>query len=116
MFDILGKKKSRCDTETLSIDRVLNKEYFYGKIMLINNPKQPLHARDSFENKIFWKITIKKELTLIFLSNPVPFNRQDYEKQKEPQNSDQSFFRLQKKSKKIPILVMYYLIKLDDVL
>ena len=41
------------DTETLSIDRVLNEEYFYGNIMLINNPKQPLHARDSFENKIF---------------------------------------------------------------
>ena len=60
MFDILGKKKGMYDTETLSIDRVLNEEYFYGNIMLINNPKQPLHARDSFENKIFWKRTIKK--------------------------------------------------------
>ena len=57
----------------LSIDRLLNKEHFYGKIMrwknpaenvhqkldpdsfliLVNNPTQPLHARNSFENKIF---------------------------------------------------------------
>ena len=40
------------------------------------NPEQPLHARNCFENKIF------RKLTLLFLSNPVPFNGQDYEKQK----------------------------------
>ena len=53
--------------EILSIDRVLNMEHFYQKIkqkmhqmlvpypflILINNPKQPLHARNSIENKIF---------------------------------------------------------------
>ena len=29
-------------------------------LILLNNPKQPLHARNSFENKIFWKRIIKK--------------------------------------------------------
>ena len=28
------EEEKRCSTETLSIDRVLNKEHFYGKIML----------------------------------------------------------------------------------
>ena len=31
-----------------------------------------------------------------FLSNPVPFNGQGYEKQKGPGASDQSLFKLQK--------------------
>ena len=71
----LGKKK-RCDIETLSIDRVLNKEHFYGKyaehmhhklvpdplLILVNNPKQSLHAINFFENKIFWKRILKKSL------------------------------------------------------
>ena len=30
--------------------------------ILVNNPKQPLYARISFENKIFWKRMIKKFL------------------------------------------------------
>ena len=29
-------------------------------LILVNNPKQPLHARNYFENKIFWKKIIKK--------------------------------------------------------
>ena len=36
-------------------------------IILVNNPKQPLHARNSFGNKILWKRIIKnseKNLTL----------------------------------------------------
>ena len=35
--------------------------------ILVNNPKQPFNARDSFKNKIFWKGIIKnllKKLTL----------------------------------------------------
>ena len=55
-------------TLTLSTDSVLNKEHFYGKndtenvlqklvpkpfLIYVNNPKQPLHARNSFKNKIF---------------------------------------------------------------
>ena len=29
-------------------------------IILVNNPKQPLHARNYFKSKIFWKGIIKK--------------------------------------------------------
>ena len=43
------EKKKRYDIETLSIDRVLNKERFYGKIM------QKICTK-----KIFWKRIIKK--------------------------------------------------------
>ena len=57
-----------------------------------------------------------KKLTLFFLSNPVPFNGQSYQKQKGPGTSDQSLFRLQNKFRKIPLLVMYYLTKFDDVI
>ena len=28
-------------------------------LTLVNNPKKPLHARNSFKNKIFWKKIIK---------------------------------------------------------
>ena len=59
---------------------------------------------------------IFKKLTLIFLSNPLPFNGQNYQKQKGPGTSDQSLFRLQNKFRKIPLLVIYYLAKFDHVL
>ena len=36
------EKEKRHDTEPLSIDRVLNKEHFYGKIMRKFAPKAPL--------------------------------------------------------------------------
>ena len=57
-----------------------------------------------------------KKVTLFFLLNPVPFNRQNYQKQKGPGTSDQSLFRLQDKFRKIPLLAMYYLTKFDDVI
>ena len=38
-----------------------------------------------------------KNLILFFLSNPVPFNGQNYQKQKELETSDQSLFRLRTK-------------------
>ena len=61
------KKEKRYDIETLSIGRVLNKEHLFKNyaenmhqkvvpdpfFILVNNPKQPLHARNSFKNKIF---------------------------------------------------------------
>ena len=56
-----------------------------------------------------------KKLTF-FLSNPVPFNRQSYQKQKESGTSDQLLFRLRNKFGNIPLLVMYYLTKFDDVM
>ena len=63
------------DIETLSIDRELNKEHFLWKnhaenmhqklapdpfLILLNNPKQPLDAGNSFKNKVFRKRIIKK--------------------------------------------------------
>ena len=59
-------------------------------LILVNNLKQPLHARNSFKNKIIGKRIIK---------NP-------YEKQKGIRTRDQSFFRLQNNLWKIPLLVM----------
>ena len=55
-----------------------------------------------------------KKVNFIFLSNPVPFNGQSYQKQKGPETSDQSLFRLQNKFRKIPLLVINYLTKFDD--
>ena len=52
----------------------------------------------------------------IFLLNPLPFNRQNYQKQKGTGTSDQQLFRLQNKFRKIPLLVVYYLTKFDDVI
>ena len=57
-----------------------------------------------------------KRVTLVFLLNPVPFNRQNNQKQKGPGTSDQSLFRLWNKLRKTPLLVMYYLTKFDDVI
>ena len=57
-----------------------------------------------------------KKLTLFFLSNPVPFNGQSYQKLKGPGTSDQPLFRLQNKFTKISLLVIYYLTKFDGVI
>ena len=57
-----------------------------------------------------------KKFTLFFLSNPVPFNRQSYQKQNRPGTNDQLLFRLQNKFRKIPLLVISYLSKFDDVI
>ena len=57
-----------------------------------------------------------KKGNLIFFSNPVPFNRQNYKKQKGPGTSDRSLFRLQNKFRNISLLVTYYLTKLDDII
>ena len=57
-----------------------------------------------------------KKLTLYFLLNPVPFNGQSYQKEKGPGTTDQSLFSLQNKLGKIPLLVIYYLTKFDDMI
>ena len=65
------ENEKRYDIETLSIDRELNKQHFYGKVMQkmctktssprpIFNPEQPFYLRNYFKNKIFWKRVIKK--------------------------------------------------------
>ena len=57
-----------------------------------------------------------KKLTLFFLSNPVPFNGQSYQKQKRPGTSDRLLLSSQNKFRKIPLLVIYYLTKFDDII
>ena len=57
-----------------------------------------------------------KKLTLLFLSNPVPFNEQSYKKQRGPGTSDQSLFRLQNKFRKIVLLAIYYVDKFEDII
>ena len=54
-----------------------------------------------------------QKLTLFLLSDPVPFNGQNYQKQKGPGTRDQLLFRLQIKFTKISFLVMYYLTKFE---
>ena len=57
-----------------------------------------------------------KKSTLFFLPNPVPFNGPSYQKQKGPGTSAQLLFRLRNKFRKIPLLVISYLTKFDDVI
>ena len=52
-----------------------------------------------------------KKIILFFLSNPVPFNGQSYQKQRGSGTSHQSLFRSQNKYRAIPLFVMYYLNK-----
>ena len=56
-----------------------------------------------------------KKSTLFFLSNPVFFNGQNYQKQKRSGTSDQSLFRLRNKFKNIPLFFIHYLTKFDDI-
>ena len=86
-------------------------------IILVINLKQPLHAQNYF--KSYFERGLSESLkkgNFIFFSNPVSFNRQNYQKQKEPGTSDQSLFRLPNKFRKISLLVMYYLTKFDDAI
>ena len=57
-----------------------------------------------------------KQVNYIFSFEPSPFNGQSYQKQKRPGTSNQSLFRLQNKFRKIPLLVIYYLTKFDDII
>ena len=54
------------------------------------------------------------KVTSFLLSNPVFFNRQNYQKQKGAGTSDKLLLRLRNKLRKIPLLVMYYPTKFDD--
>ena len=57
-----------------------------------------------------------KKSNFIFFLNRIPFNGQDYEKQKESGTFDQSLLRLRNKFTEIPLLVTYYLTKFDDII
>ena len=83
-------------------------------LILVNNQKQLLHPKNSFENMIFWKGF--KKLTLFFRLNPVLFTGQNHQKRKGPGTSDQLLSTFWNKFRKILLLVMYYLTKFDDVI
>ena len=76
---------------------------------------QKIILKVRYFERVSKRVTLKK-VTFFFLSNPVPFNAQNYPKQKGPGTSDQSLFRLQNKFRKIPLLVMFYQNKFDDVI
>ena len=81
-------------------------------LILENNSKQPLHAIHSFKVRYF-----ERALSKILHSYPVPFiNRRSYQKQKGTGTSNQSFFRLQNKLRKMYFLIIYYLTKFDDII
>ena len=85
-------------------------------LILQNNPKQPLHSRNFFKNEILKKDYQKalfKKLTLFFISNPVPFNEQSYQKQKRSETSAQSLSRSRNKFRLFPLFALYYLTKFD---
>ena len=65
-----------------------------------NNPKQPLHARNLFKNKIFWKRIIKKPVTLFLPLNPVPFNGPSSQKQKGTGTKDKVTLQITKEVQK----------------
>ena len=49
-------------------------------LILVNNPKQPLHTKNSFKKEDMWKEDYQiafKKLNLFFLSNPAPFTGQN---------------------------------------
>ena len=57
-----------------------------------------------------------KKLAIFFLSHPVTFNGQSYQKYKGSGTSHESLFMLQNKFRKIPLLAIYYLNKFDDII
>ena len=69
-----------------------------------------------FESGLSKSLKALKKVTFFFLLNPVPFNGQNYKKQKGSGTSGQSFFRLQTKFRKITLLVVYYLTKFGDLI
>ena len=70
-------------------------------LILLNNPKQPLHVRNFL--KVVNQKALKK-LILFFLSNPVSLNGQSYQKQKGSGASHQLLFRSRNKFRKVPLL------------
>ena len=84
-------------------------------IISTNNPKQ---SKVRYFERVSERGLSKslKKGNFVFFSNPVPFNRQNYQRQKGPGTNDQSLFRLRNKFRKIPLLVMYNLTKYDDTI
>ena len=87
-------------------------------LILVNNQKQPLHARNSFKKRYFERGLSKslKKANFVFSFELSPFNGQSYKKQKGPGTIDQSLFMLQSKFRKILLLAIYYLTKFDEII
>ena len=69
------KKEIRCDIETLSINRELNRKCAPKAsprpfLILLNNPQQPLQARNSFERRLSKSL---KKVQFIFSFEPSLF-------------------------------------------
>ena len=84
-------------------------------LILVNNPKQPLHVVNSFEIKIFWKRIIKvlKKWTLFFLSfffQTLSLLMCKIITSKRGLELVATLFRLQRKFREIRLLVIYYVI------
>ena len=77
----------RYGSEILSIDRLLNKELFYGKVMECKNPVGNVPQK-LVPGSFFIFVNNPKLPLKIFFLNPVPFNGQYHEKQKGPGTGD----------------------------
>ena len=67
----------------------------------------------------YFKRRLSKSLkkgNFVFSFEPRPFQLTKLSKQKGPGTSEQSLFRSQNKFRRIPLLVMYYLPKFNDVI
>ena len=64
-------------------------------IILVNNPKHNTNQEIILKVRYFERGLSKslKKVTLFSPSNPVPFNRQNYQKEKGRGTSDQSLFK-----------------------
>ena len=84
-------------------------------LVLVNNPKQPCMQKTILKIRYFERGLSKslQKLTLFFVLNPAPFNWQSYQKQKGLGTINKT--SLQNKFSKIPLLVIYYLTKFDDI-
>ena len=73
-------------------------------IILVNNQKQPLHARNYFKSKILKEDYQKalKKATLFFLLNPVPFNRQFTKNKKDLELVTSRYLGYETSSEKFP--------------
>ena len=107
----------------------LNKEHFYGKGMqkmctetfpdpFSNNSRQLMHARNSFENKIFWKTIIKNPLKVnsIFSFASTPFLWTKSWTTKGAWNYLPLSLWVAKHDKKILCIVIYHLGSFDDLI
>ena len=78
-------------------DNVLWKLVPYPFLILVNNPKQPLLARNSLKIlKEDYQKALRK-LILFVLLNPVPFKEQSYQKQKKSGTSHSSGYKTSSK-------------------